>query len=63
MNTPKEPGSQMPEKTDQQLEYMYARPSDWSPEALHAARAELIINAEYVLWLYPSESQPPILTM
>ena len=31
----------MPEKTDQQLEYMYARPSDWSPEALHAARAEL----------------------
>lgn len=31
----------MAEKTDQQLQDMFARPADWSPQALDAARAEL----------------------
>ena len=41
MNTPQEFAAQMAEQTDQQLQEMFARPTDWTQQALEAARAEL----------------------
>jgi len=41
MNTPQEIAAQMAEKTDQQLQDMFARSADWSKEALDAAKGEL----------------------
>jgi DNA-directed RNA polymerase subunit RPC12/RpoP len=41
MNTPQEFASLMAEKTDRQLQDMFALTEDWSPQALAAARAEL----------------------
>jgi len=39
--TPQQPAEKMAEKTDQQLLDMLAKPSDWTPAALDAARTEL----------------------
>jgi hypothetical protein len=41
MSTPQELEKQMTEKTEQELQTMFARPDDWTPEELNAARAEL----------------------
>jgi hypothetical protein len=41
MSTPQELAAQMATKTDQQLQDMFARPADWSKEALDGAKAEL----------------------
>jgi ribosomal protein S27E len=41
MSTPQDLSHQMAEKTDQELIAMFASPSDWTAEALAAARAEL----------------------
>jgi hypothetical protein len=41
MKTPQELAQQMATQTDQQLQDMFSRPADWTPEALDAARAEL----------------------
>jgi uncharacterized membrane protein YhaH (DUF805 family) len=41
MSTPQELAGQMAQKTDQQLLDMFAKPEDWLPEALDAAKVEL----------------------
>ncbi|MGP8201935.1 MAG: hypothetical protein ACLQU4_20785 [Limisphaerales bacterium] len=41
MSTPQDLEKQMAEKTEQELQAMFAKPDDWTPEALSGARAEL----------------------
>ena len=51
MTSPQELAAQMADKTDQELQEMFARPADWSAQALDAARIELTkrnINVEAV---------------
>jgi hypothetical protein len=54
MKTPQELAEQMAAQTDQQLQDMFARPADWTPQALDAARAELQKRG-----LRPVEAAPP----